>query len=115
MNASNQQGAASGLTLRSLVLGVIQVLVVCLGAPYAIWVLGSSEITWSFFPIAVGFSFCCLILFNILLKTINPGWALRPAGDDYGCGHGLGDDRHPHLYDGLRAVDPHHALLLCLG
>ena len=60
-------------------LGVIQVLVVCLGAPYAIWVLGSSEITWSFFPIAVGFSFCCLILLNILLKTINPGWALRPA------------------------------------
>ena len=74
-----RQGAASGLTLRSLVLGVIQVLVVCLGAPYAIWVLGSSEITWSFFPIAVGFSFCCLILLNILLKTINPGWALRPA------------------------------------
>ena len=73
------QGAASGLTLRSLVLGVVQVLVVCLGAPYAIWVLGSSEITWSFFPIAVGFSFCCLILLNILLKTINPGWALRPA------------------------------------
>ena len=76
---STSQGAASGLTLRSLVLGVIQVLVVCLGAPYAIWVLGSSEITWSFFPIAVGFSFCCLILLNILLKTINPGWALRPA------------------------------------
>ncbi|MCE2450824.1 MAG: hypothetical protein J4F35_21485 [Candidatus Latescibacteria bacterium] len=74
-----RQDAASGLTLRSLVLGVIQVLIVCLGAPYAIWVLGSSEITWSFFPIAVGFSFCCLILLNILLKTINPGWALRPA------------------------------------
>ncbi|MYA23611.1 MAG: hypothetical protein F4Z30_12895, partial [Gemmatimonadetes bacterium] len=54
-----RQGVASGLTIRSLVLGVIQVLVVCLGAPYAIWVLGSSEITWSFFPIAVGFSFCC--------------------------------------------------------
>ncbi|MDE0963961.1 MAG: hypothetical protein OSB73_12580, partial [Candidatus Latescibacteria bacterium] len=74
-----QTDTASGLTLRSLSLGLIQVLVVCLGAPYAIWVLGSSEITWSFFPIAVGFSFCCLILLNILLKTINPGWAIRPA------------------------------------
>ena len=74
-----QSDTASGLTLLSLSLGLIQVLVVCLGAPYAIWVLGSSEITWSFFPIAVGFSFCCLILLNILLKTINPGWAIRPA------------------------------------
>ena len=74
-----QTDTASGLTLRSLSLGLIQVLVVCLGAPYAIWVLGSSEITWSFFPIAVGFSFCCLILLNILLKTINLGWAIRPA------------------------------------
>ena len=77
--AEAQQNTASGLTLRSLILGLIQVLVVCLGAPYAIWVLGSSEITWSFFPIAVGFSFCCLILLNILLKTANPKWALHPA------------------------------------
>ena len=75
----DSQNTASGLTLRSLILGIIQVLVVCLGGPYAIWVLGSSEITWSFFPISVGFSFCCLILFNILLKAININWALRPA------------------------------------
>ena len=74
-----QDNTASGLTLRSLCLGIIQVLIVCLGAPYAIWVLGSSEITWSFFPIAVGFSFVCLIALNILLKTLNPRWALRPA------------------------------------
>ena len=75
----DSQNTASGLTPRSLILGIIQVLVVCLGAPYAIWVLGSSEITWSFFPISVGFSFCCLILSNILLKAININWALRPA------------------------------------
>ena len=75
----DSQNTASGLTPRSLILGIIQVLVVCLGAPYAIWVLGSSEITWSFFPISVGFSFCCLILLNITLKTININWALRPA------------------------------------
>ena len=70
---------SSGLTLRSLLLGLIQVLIVCLGAPYAIWVLGSSEITWSFFPISVGFPFLCLIFFNILLKSIKRHWALRPA------------------------------------
>ncbi|MCC7263608.1 MAG: hypothetical protein IT369_13915 [Candidatus Latescibacteria bacterium] len=69
----------SGLTLRSLILGIGMVLVVCLGAPYAIWVLGSSEITWSFFPIGVGFPFVCLILVNILVKTLRPAWALRPA------------------------------------
>jgi hypothetical protein len=75
----DSHNTASGLTPRSLILGIIQVLVVCLGAPYAIWVLGSSEITWSFFPISVGFGFCCLILLNIILKTININWALRPA------------------------------------
>ncbi|NKB69161.1 MAG: hypothetical protein GKR89_19000 [Candidatus Latescibacteria bacterium] len=68
-----------GLTPRSLVLGLIQVLIVCLGAPYAIWVLGSSEITWSFFPISVGFPFVCLIFFNILLKSIKRSWSLQPA------------------------------------
>ncbi len=76
---SAQSGLTSGLTLRSLLLGLLQVLVVCLGAPYAIWVLGSSEITWSFFPIAVGFFFVCLIGLNALLKALNPRWALQPA------------------------------------
>ena len=74
-----EPGAASGLTLRSLILGICQVLIVCLGAPYAIWVLGSSEITWSFFPIGVGFPFVCLIFFNILLKSLKRSWAMRPA------------------------------------
>lgn len=69
----------SGLTLRSLLLGLVQVLLVCVGAPSAIWVLGSSEITWSFFPIGVGFPFLCLILLNSLLKAVHPPWALRPA------------------------------------
>ena len=69
----------SGLTWRSLILGLIQVLIVCPGACYAIWVLGSSEITWSFFPIGVGFPFLCFIFFNILLKSVRRSWALRPA------------------------------------
>ena len=67
-----------GLTLRSLTAGILQVLIVCLGAPYAIWVLGSSEITWSFFPIGVGFPFLCLVLLNTLIKSVRPLWAFRP-------------------------------------
>lgn len=70
---------SSGLTGRSLVVGTIQVLVVCLGAPYAIWVLGASEITWSFFPTGVGFPLICMVLGNALVKSINRDWALRPA------------------------------------
>ena len=67
------------LSGRALLLGVLLVLVVSLGAPCATWVLGSSEITWSFFPIGVGFPFLCLLFFNIALKSLRPGWALRPA------------------------------------
>jgi len=55
----------------------VQVLIVCLGAPYAIWVLGSSEITWSFFPVGGGFPFLCLILLNALAKKVRPSWAFR--------------------------------------
>ena len=59
-------------------LGLALVLLICLGAPYSIWMVGSSEITWSFFPAGVGFLFLCLILLNALLKKINPAWALQP-------------------------------------
>ena len=68
---------ASGLTARSFAAGIVQVLIVCLGAPYAIWVLGSSEITWSFFPVGVGFPFLCLVLLNALAKKVRPSWAFR--------------------------------------
>ena len=70
---------SNGLTARSLVVGTLQVLIICLGAPYAIWVLGASEITWSFFPTGVGFPLVCLVLINALLKAVNRNWALRPA------------------------------------
>jgi len=73
------QRSTSGLTPRSLLLGCVQVVLLCVGAPYAIWTLGSSEITWSFFPIGVGFPFLCFIFFNVLLKSIRRSWALLPA------------------------------------
>ena len=79
MPDKTDQASTSGLTPRSLLLGCVQVLLICVGAPHAIWTFGSSEITWSFFPIGVGFPFLCFIFFNVLLKAINPGWALRPA------------------------------------
>jgi len=67
----------AGLTLRSIILGLAMVLVVCLGAPYSIWMVGSSEITWSFFPIGVGVPFIVVLLANSAVRWVRPSWALR--------------------------------------
>ena len=64
---------------RALLLGSLLALAISLGAPAATWVLGSSELTWSFFPIGVGFPFLCLLFSNLALKALRPAWALRPA------------------------------------
>lgn len=69
----------SGLTPRAFLFGILLVLMICMGAPYAIWFLGTSEITWSFFPIGVGFPFICLLLVNEWLKRVRPASALRPS------------------------------------
>ena len=82
----DSHNTASGLTPRSLILGIIQVLVVCLGAPYAIWVLGSSEITWSFFPISVGFSF-----------WVDAKWGLRSRTRRYDVMVSVVNRRNKHL------------------
>jgi len=55
------------------------VLVVCVGAPASIWLVGSTEITWSFFPIGVGLPFALLVVGNAGLKRLWPAVALRPA------------------------------------
>ena len=78
-STADSHSLSSGLTIRSLILGLAQVFVVCLGAPYAIWVLGSSEITWSFFPISVGFFLVCVLFLNALIKSFWPHSALKPA------------------------------------
>ena len=64
------------LTRRSLVLGLGLVLLVSLGAPYSIWMVGASEITWSYFPIGVGAPFVLLIACNAMLKRFASGRAL---------------------------------------
>ncbi|MBM3264934.1 MAG: hypothetical protein FJY97_16110, partial [candidate division Zixibacteria bacterium] len=66
------------MTLRAFLLGLTLVTLVCAGAPYAIWFLGTSEITWSFFPIGVGFPFLCLLFANLLARRMAPHRALTP-------------------------------------
>ncbi|MFH1569892.1 MAG: DUF6785 family protein [Gemmatimonadota bacterium] len=60
-------------------LGLGLVLLICLGAPYSIWMVGSSEITWSFFPIGVGLPFVLLVFANAALRRARPAWCLAPA------------------------------------
>ena len=50
-----------------------------MGSPYALWVVGSSEPTWSYFPASVGCPFVVLVLANAALKRAVTGWALQPA------------------------------------
>ncbi len=67
------------MTVRSALLGILVVLVVVLGAPYSIWLVRSSEITWSYFPTSVGFSFSVIFLANAVVRRLRSRWALRPA------------------------------------
>jgi hypothetical protein len=66
-----------GFTLRAVGLGLALVLLICLGAPYSIWMVGSSEVTWSFFPISVGLPFSLLVLGNGLVRWRWPRRSLR--------------------------------------
>ncbi|MFP6642647.1 MAG: DUF6785 family protein [Candidatus Latescibacterota bacterium] len=66
------------MTPRALCLGVGMVLVVALGAFYSPWIVGAAEITWSYFPVAVGTPFVLLVLVNALIKRLL-GRALQPA------------------------------------
>lgn len=68
-----------GFTIRSILLGIGMVLIVCLGAPLSVFIVGSTEITWSFFPIGVGLPFILVVFANAGLKRIRRSAALRPA------------------------------------
>jgi len=67
------------MTLRSAILGLLVVLAVVLGAPYSIWMVRSSEITWSYFPTSVGFCFAVIFFANALIRRLCSRYALRPA------------------------------------
>lgn len=106
---------ATGLTLRSPLIGCAMVVIISLGAPYSIWTFGSTEITWSFFPTGVGFLFVCLIFLNTLLKKINIDWALRPAELITIVAMGLGHHRYPGLSHRLFSRHTDYILLLHLS
>ena len=76
---SGSESGNKGLTWRALGLGLGLVVLISLGAPYSIWMAGSSEITWSHFPVGVGFPFLIIIFSNALVRCLFYDWALRPA------------------------------------
>ena len=55
------------------------VLAICIGGPCSLWVVGSTDITWSHFPNGVGIPFLCLVAGNILIGWRWPGWVLSRA------------------------------------
>ena len=67
------------MTLRSTVLGIVVVMAIVMGVPYSIWMVRSSEITWSYFSTSAGFCFVVILLANALVRWVRPTWALRPA------------------------------------
>ena len=68
----------SGFTVRSIAVGFGMVVAICLGAPASVWLVGSTEITWSFFPIGVGLPFVLLVLANSAVKKLWHARALTP-------------------------------------
>ena len=66
------------MTPRAALLGLLVVGAVVFGAPYSIWMVRSSEITWSYFPASVGFCFVAIVLVNSLVRRLRSSWALKP-------------------------------------
>ena len=73
----NDSSPSSGITLRSVILGLLLVVFIAVGSPYALWMVGSSEPTWSYFPVCAGFPFVVLVLGNALVRRLASRWALR--------------------------------------
>jgi hypothetical protein len=69
----------SGLTFKAVLLGLGLVVAISTGGPYSIWMVGSSEMTWSYFPILVGAPLFIVVLLNALLKKMREAYALNAA------------------------------------
>lgn len=67
------------MSIRALLVGLACVIALSIGAPYSIWIAGSSEITWSYFPTAVGAPFVVVVIANLAVKRLRRSWALRPG------------------------------------
>ena len=78
--ASAEPAAAAKPTLlRALLLGTLVVVLIGLWSPYTLLIVNSSEITWSYFPIAIGTPFVLLVLLNIVVVKAYWSLGLRPA------------------------------------
>ena len=71
-------GAKSNM-LRALLLGTLVVVLIGLWSPYTLLIVNSSEITWSYFPIAIGTPFVLLLLLNIVVVKVYRPLGLRSA------------------------------------
>ena len=71
---------AGGHTFRALLLGAVLSAAICVSAPHRLWIMASSELTWSYMPVAVIFPFFLIVtVLNVALKLIDVRHALRPA------------------------------------
>jgi hypothetical protein len=65
--------------LRALILGTLVVVLISIWSPYTLLIVQSSEITWSYFPIAIGTPFALLLLLNLMVKKMRRSLCLRPG------------------------------------
>lgn len=71
---------ARGLTPRALLLGIALVVFVNLAAPYSLHVIHSSLLASDYMPLGALFPFFLVVaVLNVLLKRLDPGYALHPS------------------------------------
>ena len=70
---------ANPTMIRALVLGTLVVILIGVWSQYTLLIVNSSEITWSYFPIAIGSPFGFLLLLNLLARKLYRRVGLRPA------------------------------------
>ena len=67
------------LTIRSLLLGILIVILVNIGSSYSLFILHSTLISVGYLPLVVVFLFFLVVaILNIVIKSLCPCWALRP-------------------------------------
>lgn len=78
MIQDNSSLLQNGLTVRSVCLGLVLVVAICVGSTFTRYMVGSLEFTWSYFPVAIGCPFVLIIFANALVRRYF-GRALSPA------------------------------------
>ena len=87
------------MTFRAALLGIVVVMAIVMGAPYSIWMVRSSEITWSYFPTSAGFCFVVILLAQLRwCDGCGRRGTLRPAELAIIVIMGLAADRDSDLY-----------------